>query len=258
MWRVYLVVFKLSFMSRITYPMAAILGFGSVFVDMIIYIIFANVIFSFVPEVAGFTRDQLFIIVGTSMLIEWMSWFTFRAGTHQMPSKVVEGRIESAFVKPLPSLFLATFTRMDIEDITRAFTALMLIIPHTAAIGTPTVLHIFLYIIALLCGLAVYFALMTSISSMSFFVGKMDGLWAIVSEINDVARYPHTIFSRKVQWVFFTLLPTAFIGSVPTLVLTTDDWMKWLGVAILGATISLMFSIRMWKWTSSNYSGASG
>lgn len=258
MWRVYLVIFRLSFMARITYPGAALLNFVSVFFDMLMYILFANIIFSFIPAVGGFSQDQLFIVVGTSMLIEWLSWFTFRAGVGELPDNILKGRIESALVKPMPSQFLAMFTRMDIEDATRAVTALILIVPHAAAIQPPMLLHIFLYIVALLCGLVVYFGLLTSIASIAFHLGKMDGLWALFSEINTVSRYPHTIFSRKVQWIFFTVFPTVFIGSIPTLVLTTPEWWKWLGIAAVGAIAFLLMSRVIWKWSSAHYSGASG
>ncbi|MCX6780909.1 MAG: ABC-2 family transporter protein [Candidatus Magasanikbacteria bacterium] len=258
MWRVYLMVFKLSIMSRFTYPMSTLFSIGSVFIDMFIYVVFANVIFSYVPHVAGFSHDQLFLIVGTSMLLEWLSWFTFRSGTSTAPDWIRNGKIEASFVKPLPSHFLALFTRMDIEDLTRAVTALLLIIPHRAAIATPVLLHVGYYIVSILCSLIIYFALLSSVSSLAFFLGKLDGLWAIVSDLNDMARYPYTIFSKKIQWIFFSIIPTAFLGSIPTLILTTQNPLNWLAFSFVIAAVSLYLSNRMWRWAESHYSGASG
>lgn len=258
LFRVYLAVFKLSVMSRFANPGSAMLGFVNVFSDMFIYIIFAGVIFSYVPSIVGFSRDQLFIIVGTTMLVEWLSWFTFRSGTSNAPYRIRNGYIESAFVRPMPSQFLALFTRMDIEDSTRALTGLILIIPHAAAIAAPGALHILLYIIALLAGLIVYFGLLSSIAALGFLFGKIDGLYALVAEINDAAKYPHTIFGKKIRWIFFSLLPTAFIGSVPAIILTTSDPWGWLGVSVGSALLFLYTSALIWRWAEKHYSGASG
>ncbi len=245
-------------MTRFTYPVSATLNFFSVFIDMAIYIVFAQVIFSYVPHVAGFSRDQLFLVVGSSMLIEWMSWFTFRPGTGQLPDIIRSGKIEVAFLRPLPSQFSATFTRMDIEDVTRVATALIVIIPHISAIPSPIILHVGAYIVALLAGLIILFAFLSSLGSLGFFFGRMDGMWAILNEINSVSRYPHTIFSRKVQWIFFTMLPTAFIGSIPTLVLTSTHWLWWLLLMLGAATVFFYVSTLFWNWAASHYSGASG
>lgn len=258
MWRVFLVIFRLSIMTNMTSPLVAVLKFGSVFLDMIIYVAFAGIIYSYAPHIGGFSRDQLFIITGTSMFIEWLSWFSFRAGSTHVPEHIRSGKIESALVKPMPSQFLALFTRMDIEDSTRLVTGLILVIPHAAAIAAPTALHIFLYIIALFGSLAIYFSLLSSISSLAFFFGKLDGMWAVISNLNDVARYPHTIFSRKIQWIFFSILPIAFLGSVPTLILTSNNHWFWLSLTLGWAVVSVWLSTHMWRWASSHYSGASG
>src|SRR3989338_326902 len=258
MWRVFVAIFRMSIMMHLTTQLGGVMKFASVFVDMLIYVVFAKIIFSYIPAVGGFSNDQLYMIVGTSMLIEWISWFTFRAGTAQTPDKIQSGKIESVFIRPLPAPFLAFFTRMDIEDVTRAVTGLMLIVPHAAAIASPTALHVALYAIALLGSSAIYYALLASISPLAFFFGKLDGLWAVVNDINNMGRYPFTIFTRKVRWIFFTILPTAFLGSVPTLILTTNDHWQWLALTFAVAGIGIWISVLIWNWAASHYSGASG
>ena len=248
----------MAVMSRFTTPSSAFLSFVNVFFDMLVYILFANIIFNYVPYVAGFSRDQLFIITGTSMIIEALSWFTFRSGVSGLPHHVQKGTIESAFVRPLPSQFLALFNRMDPEDSVRIFTALILIVPHAAAIAFPAALHIPLYIISLVAGLVIYFALLSSIASLSFFFGRMDGFYAVVASIIETSHYPFTIFSKKLQWIFMSILPTAFLGSIPTLVLTTNNHFYWTIVSIFVAMVSFYISTKIWHYTSSKYAGASG
>lgn len=256
--RVYFLLLRLSIMSRITYPGNAILAFINVMGDMLIYFAFANIIFSFVPSVGGFSNDQLYIVIGTSMILETISWLTFRAGTSHLPDNVINGKIESSFTKPLPSQFLATFTRMDIEDLSRAVIGLMLIVPHAGALANPVPLHIALYCVSLVLSSIINFSMMSNVGSLSFILGKMDGMWGLLNYINDTTRYPHTIFSKKIQWIFFTIIPTAFLGSVPTLVLTSNNHWMWLGISAGVALISFWVSTIVWNRLSRRYSGASG
>ena len=257
-WRIYCAIFKLSVMSRITYPLATALSFINVFFQMFIYIIFAKAIFKYIPHVGGFSSDQLYIIIGTSMLIEMLSWLTYRAGINHIAFRIRSGKIESSFVKPMSSQFLALFTRIDIEDTMKLVTALILIVPHISAVPHPTMLHIFLYALSLICGLAVSFGILSSLASLTFFFGKLDGLYGITAEIDTISKYPHTIFSKKMQWIFLTILPTAFIGSIPTLILTTTNHWLWFLTMVVGGLTFLYMSNVLWHWAESHYSGASG
>ncbi len=245
-------------MSRITYPLATALSFIDVFFQMFIYVIFAEAIFQHIPSVGGFSNDQLYIVIGTSMLIEMLSWLTYRAGINHIAFRIRNGKIESAFVKPMSSQFLALFTRMDIEDLTRMVTAAILIVPHARALPDSAAVHILLYTISLLCGLAISYGILSSLASLAFFFGKLDGLYGVTAEVDTISKYPHTIFPKKFQWIFLTILPTAFLGSIPTLILTTTNHWLLFSIMLLAGCTFLYLSSSLWRWAESHYSGASG
>lgn len=256
--RIYFVVVRLSFMARFTYPGSVVMSFLNVTMHMILYVVFAQVIFAYVPHIDGFTRDQLYFVIGTALFIDAISWLTFRPGAGYLPELIRRGRVELAFVRPAPTMFTALFTRSDPEDVMRIAAGLILIVPHLAAVADPAALHLVLYLIALVCSLIINFSLLSSLAALGFFVGKIDGFYALMTNINEVAHYPHTIFPKSIRWIFFTLLPTAFLGSVPTLILTSGAHWQWLAVSVGWAAISLWCAIRFWNWAASHYSGASG
>lgn len=257
-WRIYFVVARLSFMARFTYPGSVVMSFLNVTMHMVLYVVFARVIFAFVPAVQGFTRSQLFFVVGSALFIDALSWLTFRPGVGHLPDKIRNGKVELAFVHPAPAMFLAIFNRSDPEDVMRIAAGLILIMPHLSAIADPAALHLVLYIVALACSLIISFSLLSTLAGLGFFIGKIDGFYSLMTNINEVAHYPHTMFPKSVRWIFFTLLPTAFLGSVPTLILTSDAHWQWLGVSIVASAISLLCSVRFWNFAASHYSGASG
>lgn len=257
-WRIYCVVARLSIMSRFTYPGSVVMSFLNVTMHMVLYVVFAQVIFALVPTIVGFSRDQLFFVIGTALFIDALSWLTFRPGAGHLPDRIRNGKVELAFVRPAHSMFVAIFNRSDPEDIVRIAAGLILVIPHLAAIMDPAGLHIVLYLIALVCSLIINFSLLSTIAALGFFVGKIDGFYSLMTNINEVAHYPYTIFPKSVRWIFFTLFPTAFLGSVPTLILTSGAHWQWLVVSVGWAAVSLWCAVRFWNWAAAHYSGASG
>lgn len=258
LWRIYATVARLSFMARFTYPGSVVMSFLNVSLHMVLYVVFAQVIFAFIPTIDGFSHDQLYFVIGTALFVDALSWLTFRPGAGHLPDQIRNGRVEFAFVRPAPSLFVAIFARSDPEDVMRIAAGLILIVPHLAAVADPAWLHVALYLIAIVCSLVINFSLLSTLAALGFFVGKIDGFYILMTNINEVAHYPYTIFPKSVRWVFFTLLPTAFLGSVPTLILTSDAHWQWLVVSVGWAAVSLWCAVHFWNWAASHYSGASG
>lgn len=256
-WRVYLATLRISIAMRLTYRIVIVLLFANVAADMLVYLIFATAVFAFVPEVAGFSRDTLFLLVGTSMFFEAIGWFTYRAGG-SASDIIVRGNMEQNMTKPMSLRYLAMFRRMDIEDSVRFVTGLILFVPHMSAIAEPLWLRFPLYIATLIGGLVAHYSLLSSIGATAFVFGKIEGLYAVIEQTTELSRYPHTIFKRPLRYVFMTLLPTALFASIPTLVLVSDTPWQWLGIEWALALVLYFVSGRFWNWCVSKYGGASG
>ncbi len=258
MFRVYCVIAKMSIISRMNNRMSVVLSSSAVFIEMLVYVVFANAIFNNIPAVQGLSSDQLFIIFGSGMIIDALGWLTFRAGGGSVGEAVRSGKLDADLVKPLPSAFLVMFRRIDIEDVARIVAGLMLIIPHASAIAEPFALHFVLYIISLFFGLIAYFAFILLISTTSFYLGKNESMYFLLEQGMEISRYPHTVFAKPIRVLVLSFIPLALFASVPTYILTTQNPWGWLGFIIVWPCILLWLVIHFWNYSLKRYDSASG
>jgi ABC-2 type transport system permease protein len=78
-------------------------------------------------------------------------------------------------------------------------------------------------LLGLLAGL-VFVAFSVLVGSLAFWVGNADNLAAqAINALITFGIYPIEIFPSAVQWLLYTLIPAAFIGSMPAALLTEFD-----------------------------------
>jgi ABC-2 type transport system permease protein len=111
-------------------------------------------------------------------------------------------------------------------------------------------------LLGLLSGVAfVSFAVL--VGSLAFWFGSADTLAnQAINALITFGLYPVEVFPRVVQWLLYTLIPAAFVGSLPARLLVDFDWRRMLLVLAFSVGITLaarlVFRLGLRRYESGN------
>ena len=101
----------------------------------------------------------------------------------------------------------------------------------------PGLAQIGAWLLLVLCGLMVLYAIQLTVMTLAFWLVRIDNLSALTDTLVGVARYPPNIFGKTLGFVFTFILPFAFIAYVPVLALKDGASPAWLGGGLLVTTL---------------------
>lgn len=258
LFRVWLIIAKLSFMSRVA---GSQFGFYINFLlsafECSVVILFAHVIFADATSIVGFSHEQILIMFGTALIIDGLFWLTTRPGLDAAPESIAKGKIDTHLTKPISPAFLLCIRRVDFEDLSRVLIGLVLVIPASGAIANPAILHILLYLISLVFAVIAITAAGILLTTLSLYFGKIEVQYLFFNQLQSIGKYPHTFYSKPVQFIMLTLIPIALIASVPTIILTTPGPYLYFAHMLLWPSALFAISIKILNHALRRYTSAS-
>jgi ABC-2 type transport system permease protein len=112
-------------------------------------------------------------------------------------------------------------------------------------------------IILLPCSLAVQYGMRFMFATTAIFFTRAENLTYVWYQLYRIGTRPDNLYPPVLRYAILTLIPVAFIASVPATVLLHEpqiSWLFWaLGVAILFVWLSRVY----WVYAIKNYSSAS-
>lgn len=257
-WQIFLQLQKINVMRRAAYPSSFFFSVFAIIVTIAFSIIFVNVNFGFINNLAGWTYYQALAVIGSYMIIESFLW-AFTRQLNNINNFIKEGSLDGILLKPIDDQFLATFWSGDLEDLVRFITGIcILFISVKNTIGFNFV-HIALFILLLVSGCSILYGFNLLVRSFSFWFIEGSGLWLFMERVTGSSQYPIDIYYNKFVRGFFTfIIPLAFVATVPAKILTNIniDW-KLVAMSFFVCLIFLTGSRWFWKFSLKHYSSAS-
>ena len=228
--------------------------FGKI-VRFVFFYTFISSLFSFIPNLAGYSKDQALLFFLTFNLIDVLAQVFFR-GIYSFKNDIKRGNFDFTLIKPINSLFLTLTRQTDLLDILflvpifvllgqsigRLSLSFLAVVSYTELIGVS-----FLFIL----GIHILSAAIAMIT-----VESENVIW-IYREAMTVGRFPPEIFSGKIQFIFTYLIPIIVISGFPTKALLGQlSFVQFIGALVSGA-IFFIFSVIMWQTAIKKYSSAS-
>jgi ABC-2 type transport system permease protein len=90
----------------------------------------------------------------------------------------------------------------------------------------------------------IFVAFSVLVNSLAFWLGNADTLAGqAVNALTSFGLYPVEIFPGAVQWILYTLIPAAFVGSMPASLLSDFRWDR---LALLAAVTAGLLLVARW------------
>jgi len=224
----------------------------------------------------GWGQWEFFAFLATTMLVNSIVQAFFMPNCEEISELIRTGGLDFALLKPIDTQFLISLEKVDWSSLANFAAGLVLLVvslvrmttrPEEPLLLTP--LMVVLYVFYVLCGVAILYSLMISLSATSIWLGQNRSLYDFWFYITNFSRYPMEIYSgpwgTPLQWVCTFIIPVLIVVNVPARIIARPvaaapnhelDW--FLPVFALFATAgSLAFSRWVFLASLKSYRSAS-
>lgn len=257
-WRLYKVFWRNGFRREIEFRANFWAKVVTNFTWLFFFIALVEVIYGRTTSIAGWNRNDAFLLVATCYWMGSIASITFFRNLGQLPNLVRMGTFDFVVVKPVSSLFWVSFRFVNLDEIgTLIGSFAMLGYAMSRIRPLPEAAQVLEYFVLCLSGLSMYYSFYLLTMTLSFWLVRVDNLSALIDTILYMARFPTDIFKGVLQRIFTFFIPLAFIATIPSkAMLGRMEW--WLLPVGLGLAASFLgCAVGFWRFATRHYSSAS-
>ncbi len=221
-------------------------------------LLFLWIIFSQIPDLKGWTINEVVFIYGFSLIPKGIDHLFFDNLWSVGYFIVRKGDFDKYLTRPVNSLFHVMVEKVQIDALGELIMGIALV---CVALPTLTiewgVLKISLAIVAVFFATFIYTGIKTITASTAFWFKRSGAIVYMFYMVNDFAKYPATIYNNAVRWIITYVIPFAFTAYYPAkYILTGDNPLYNVGLTVLISIILMAIGIFVWNKGTKAYESA--
>lgn len=175
-----------------------------------------TVIYSNVPVLAGWRREQVYFMLGIFFASDALFTTFFQRNFWQFSDLVNKGELDILLTKPVHPLFLALSRWINLTAAVNIVLGLGIAIRYAESAGFAGGWRWGLVVFWLLVGMTTQLLLRFTFSIWIFWTERSFALSRLYYQFFAFATKPDTIYPKMIRYLILTAMPFAFISSVPT------------------------------------------
>jgi ABC-2 type transport system permease protein len=223
-------------------------------------VLLISVLYQHTDSVAGWTKYQMLLLVGTSMLIQRFLMGFFWSSIFEMGRNVRTGNFDFFLAQPGNVMFMATTRKLDPDGLMNSVVAGGVVIYAARQLGLhPGAGDIALYFFMIGCGLVIHYSILVLSISLVFWLTSAQGVEGTYFTLTEFSRLPREAFKQFTSLLFVWLLPVVVVSNAPTRLLLPRygfDW-KWAGGLFLFAALWFGLAVFVFNRGLKRYASAS-
>ncbi|OFZ70154.1 MAG: hypothetical protein A3K03_04975 [Bdellovibrionales bacterium RIFOXYD1_FULL_44_7] len=234
--------------------------FAMVTVDLIWLVLeFAlfTVIYSNVPEIAGWNRHQVYFFLGIFFSSDALFTIFFQRNFWMFSDLVNKGDLDILLTKPVNPLFLALTRWFNLTALFNFVLGLIIANQYSDRAGFPGGVHWLLLIFWFFIGVVAAVMIRFVFSVWVFWTERSWAFSRLYYQFYSFATKPDVLYPPVIRYTILTVLPFAFIGSLPARALL-HGLRLYEYILVVSVLIALYFVNRkLWKAGLRRYQSAS-
>lgn len=223
-------------------------------------ILFIEVLFAHVDALGDWSKWEMVALVGTHQVIAQIFQAIFYVNLTNLPELVRTGKLDSFLTLPIDSQFAVSTRQFGFDNLLNALVGLGLIWYALQKLAIhPTLPQTLLFAATILLGVGIHYSVLFSLSSLSFWIIRAQGLVYGYFNLFNIGRYPESTFEGAFRWFFSWAIPVILVANVPARILTKVHQVPWFSCAqmLLATTLCFAATRTFWIWGLRRYSSAS-
>ena len=221
-------------------------------------LVFINVVFGQVGAVKGWSRDQMWVLYGTYVVLEAACYGILGPNMFRFSGLIQDGGLDLILTKPVNVQFFVSTRYLDLNGWLNGFLGFVLIGLGLHRLEQwPGPLQWILWALLLICGFLMAYALWFSCVTIAIWAVKLEGIAVIFDPMMQMARFPIQIYPGRILTFLTIGLPVAFLTTFPTQALLGQIGWQILAVAALLAAFLVSLSALFFRFALRFYGSAS-
>jgi ABC-2 type transport system permease protein len=213
---------------------------------MCVNVLMVSVIYEHTDSVAGWSKYEMLLLVGTSMLIQRFLMGFFWSSIFEMGRNIRTGNFDFFLAQPGNVMFMATTRKLDPDSLVNSVIAMAVVVYSARRLGLdPGLLDIALYGVLIVCGVVIHYSMLVMSIAAAFWMTSAQGIEGSYFTLSEFSRLPREAFRGLVlNTIFVWALPVVVVSNTPARTLLdgfdplTTAWLVaitavWFGVAVV-------------------------
>ncbi|MEX1997563.1 MAG: ABC-2 family transporter protein [Candidatus Andersenbacteria bacterium] len=258
LWRVWRAGVRVNIIREIAFRANFIFGITRQVLWLATFIFFIEVVFRNTETLAGWNQAEVLVVLALSRLIEGLINTLFSQNIMGLPELVQKGTFDFYLTKPVPAQFYMAFRNFSLYNVGNVVAGIVLLfyaVWHLPQFPSPSSWGLFVVLAA--CGITIYYSLLIMVSSLVFYLERLEALWGFMVLFSEPLTVPFDVFPRTPRLTLTYLIPIAFVVFVPAQTLTGRLVWWQVPVALIITGIFLTLANLAWRAGLRRYSSAS-
>ena len=223
-----------------------------------LHLLTINIYFNFTDTIAGWTKSEVYLLVGVFRLIEGTFKMFIHPNIVKLPDLVNKGELDFAISKPVSSLFILGTRYQNLDEITTilggvgilVYVFMYKLVPFTSG----SILGIAIFS---LLGIATLYSLMMIFSTFSVFFNRLSSVWVYWEVLSKSLRFPTDVYTHGSKLFNGIFWPFVIVVTLPVQILLGKVPPIYLILEVLGCFALLTLTNLFWNFALRHYSSAS-
>lgn len=225
---------------------------------MSVNLLLISVIYEHTNSVAGWSKYEMLLLVGTSLLIQRFLMGFFWSSIFEMGRNIRSGHFDYFLAQPGNILFMASTRKIDLDGLMNSFVAMGVVAYAAHKLGLhPSAGDLIMYALMIVCGLAIHYSMLVLSISMAFWITSAQGIEGIYFTLAEFSRLPREAFKGLASLAFVWLLPVVVVSNAPARTLLHGFQPIWALGLLAAAAVWLTAAIFVFHRGLKRYSSAS-
>ena len=212
---------------------------------MAVNLLMVSVIYRHTDTVAGWSKYEMMLLVGTSLLIQRFLMGFFWSSIFEMGRNIRSGHFDFFVAQPGNVMFTATTRKIDPDSLLNSIVALAVVVYSARQLGLqPGLLEILGYALMVACGVIIHYSMLVLCVAPAFWITSVQGIEGSYFTLSEFSRLPKAAFTGIAKVAFVWILPVVVVSNTPASTLlhgfspALTGWLVgitalWFGLAVL-------------------------
>lgn len=179
-------------------------------------LLMVSVIYGHTDTIAGWTKYQTMLLIGTSMLIQRFLMGFFWSSIFEMGRNIRSGHFDFFLAQPGNVMFMATTRKIDPDSLINSVVAIAVVIYSAHQLGLHPgwdVLALYAFMVA--CGVIIHYSVLVLCITPAFWITSAQGIEGSYFTLSEFSRIPRQAFVGVAKVAFVWALPMVVVSNVP-------------------------------------------
>lgn len=219
-------------------------------------IVFIEILFSMTPEISGWNRYQMFLILAVFRIFQAIFSAFLLPGINNLSNLVRVGYLDMILLKPINAQFNVSFGAIAITRLLDLIPGFAILVYSLYGLNASLISYLFL-LIGLFSGVLIFYSIYFIIATLTIWMGTFYSLEDFYYMMKEPLYIPFDFLRKPMSTILTFIIPLGFVVTVPAKVFLGKDPFYFSIISVCVAGILLFLSSWFWNFSLKHYTSAS-